>query len=406
MRKIFQKDLNTYMNYLIVAYAFSFPISKAGTNGIELLLLILWLIQGHWSSKLHALKSNLFIVTLGAFLLWSLISLFWASDISFALSYIGKYHHFLMIPIIYTTLEKRYIKYIFSAFVLSMLISEVLSYSIYFGLMTYKHATPQFPTPFMHHVTYSAVLVFTTSILLISFFKEKILKYKIFYLVFFITATANLFVNGGRTGQLIFIILIFVLFLFYIKHKMKAILIASIVSVATLFLAYQYSNNFASRVEQLTNGFQKAIYHNDYTDQGGMRTAMIIIGTYTFLNNFALGTGIGNTMKDANKYSKELGLKTRDMNEFADYHNIFINIAAQLGVIGIVLLLTMFYILFKTKFISQEYDAIKIMFVVTFILYSCTHNSIHVMNGMVFFALFTGLLIAISRLELKDCKPR
>jgi len=235
MRKIFQKDLNTYMNYLIVAYAFSFPISKAGVNGIELLLLILWLIQANWNSKLHALKSSLFIVTLGAFMLWSLISLFWASDISVALSYIGKYHHFLMIPIIYTTLEKRYIKYVFSAFILSMLMSEVLSYAIYFGLMTYKHATPQFPTPFMHHVTYSAVLVFTTSILLISFFKEEILKYKIFYLVFFTTATANLFVNGGRTGQLIFIILMFVLFLLYIEHKLKAILVASAVSVATLF---------------------------------------------------------------------------------------------------------------------------------------------------------------------------
>ena len=403
MRKIFQKDLNTYMNYLIVAYAFSFPISKAGVNVIEALLLILWLIQGNWSSKLHALKSNLFIMTLGAFILWSLLSLFWASDTSFALSYIGKYHHFLMIPIIYTTLEKRYIKYVFSAFILSMLISEIFSYAIYFGLMTYKHATPEFPTPFMHHVTYSAVLAFTTSILLTSFFKEEILKYKIFYLLFFTTATANLFVNGGRTGQLIFIILMFVLFLLYIEHKMKAILLASAVSVATLFLAYQYSNNFASRVHQLTNGFEKAIYHNDYTDQGGMRAAMIIIGTHTFLDHFFLGTGIGNTMKDANKYSKELGLKTRDMNEFADYHNIFINIAAQLGIIGIVLLLTMFYTLFKTKFISKEYEAIKIMFVITFMLYSCTHNSIHVMNGMVFFALFTGVLMAISRLEFNTC---
>jgi len=111
-------------------------------------------------------------------------------------------------------------------------------------------------------------------------------------------------------------------------------------------------------VQQLTNGFEKAIEYNDYTDQGGMRAAMIIIGTHTFLDHFLLGTGIGNTMQDANKYSKELGLKTRNMHEFADYHNIFINIAAQLGVIGIVLLLMMFYTLFKTKFLSKEYDAI------------------------------------------------
>ena len=402
MRKIFQHDLNTYMNYLIVVYAFSFPISKAGVNVIEALLLLLWLMQGNWSSKLHILRSNVFIITLGAFMLWSLISVFWASDISFALSYIGKYHHFLMIPIIYTTLEKKYIKYVFSAFLASMFISEVLSYAIYFGLMTYKHATPQLPTPFMHHVTYSAVLVFTTSILLISFLKEKNLKPKIFYLLFFITATANLFANGGRTGQFIFIILMFVLFLLYIEHKMKAIVVASAVSVATLFLAYNYSNNFASRVHQLTNGFEKAIYHNDYTDQGGMRAAMIIIGTHTFVDHFILGTGIGNTMKDANKYSQELSMTTRDMHIFADYHNIFINTAAQLGIIGIVLLLTLFYTLFKTKFISKEYSAINLMFIISFMLYSCTHNSIHVMNGMVYFALFTGLLLAISRLELSE----
>ncbi|WP_434580904.1 O-antigen ligase family protein [Sulfurimonas sp. NW15] len=393
------KDINKYLNFLIIAYAFSFPISKAAVNIVELLMVLLWIYQGKWKIKYELLKSNKVMIFLGAFILLMIFSIPLASNTTFAVKYIFKYHHFLTIPIIYTVLEKRYIKYVFLAFIVSMLISELMSYGIYFNLFTYGNATHEMPTPFMDHIAYSVLLAFTSTILLTNFFSAKSLKYRFFDALFFITIVTNLFINGGRTGQVVFAVLMFVLSFIYIRHKLKALFFATTIVFVTFLLAYSFSDNFVSRVHQFKNGIEKIVEENDYRDQGGMRAAMWIIGINVFIDNPITGTGIGNVMKEANEYAEKYDLKTRDMNVFADYDNVFINIPAQLGIIGLVLLLLIFYSLLRLSFETRQYFALNIIFVISFILFSIMHNTMHLMNSMVYFALFTGLFSGISRIE-------
>jgi O-antigen ligase len=397
--KIDKQGIHKYLNYLIIAFAFSFPISKAGVNILEFLLVVLWIYEGNWSYKLQLLKSNKFMIAFALFMLYIFISIFWASNTHFAIQYFTKYHHYLLLPVIYTSLDKKYIKYVFYAFISSMFISELMSYGIYFGFFTYGQATPEFPTPFMHHITYSVVLAFTSTILLVSALSEKNLYIKIFDTLFFMTVVTNLFLNGGRTGQIIFIVLIFTVLLMYIKNKLKAMLIATMIVVMTFFLAYNFSKNFASRVHQFENGISKMINHNDFRGQGGMRAAMWIVGSEVFIHNPIIGTGIGNVMHDANYYVSKHNFKARNMKGFADYHNVFINIAAQLGLIGLSLLLYIFYTLYKLEFKTKKYAILNRTFLISFILFSCTHNTVHLMFPMVFLALFSGLFTAISRLE-------
>ncbi len=401
MKHLCKKEINTYLNYLIIVYVFSFPVSKAAINILESVIVILWIYQGDWHSKVESLKSNKFMVILFFYMLWMCISIFWASDTIFALKYLAKYHHYLMIPIIYTTLEKKYISYLFVAFVGSVFISELMSYGIYFNLFTYGHATHEFPTPFMQHITYSVVLVFTSTILLVNFLREKRLKFKLFEMLFFSTIITNLFINGGRTGQVIFVVIIFVVMLMYIKQKVKALVFASLIVISTFSLAYNFSNNFSSRVHQFENGISKIIYENDYTGQGGMRVALWIVGTEDFTHHMFVGTGIGNAMKDANYYASKHSFKTRNMNNFGDYHNIYINVATQLGTVGIVLLLAMLFVLLKLPFKTKKYKILNVVFVISFVLFSCVHNTMHLMFPMVFFALFTGVFNAISRIEMQ-----
>lgn len=390
---------NKYINYLIIAYAFSFPISKAFVNVLEILILLLWIYQGNWKEKFWLLQSSMVMKLLGAFIVYNILSVVWASDWLFALHYIGKYHHFLLIPVIYTVLEKKYVPAVFSAFILSVFISELLSYGIYFHLFTLNDATPEFPTPFMHHITYSIVLAFTSTILLTNFFTEKERMYKIFNLLFFVTVSANLFVNGGRTGQVAFMVLMSLLPFFYIKQKFKAFLLAFSIIGISFYLAYNYSDNFVSRIHQMDKGLQKIVQENDYTDQGGMRAALWVVGTDEFLQHPVLGTGIGNEMNNANIHAASHHFKTRNMNEFADYHNIFVNEAVQLGSIALLLLLFLFVTLFRLPFQTKQYSVLNKMFIISFVIFSMTHNTLHLMNPMVFFTLFVGLFSAISRLE-------
>ncbi len=399
-----KNNINLYINYLLVAYAFCIPVSKAGTNIAEVLILLLWVYQGNWKYKLEQYKSNPFILTFGAFIAFSFISLFWASSFSFGLEYIAKYRHFLIIPVMYTSLDKKFVPHIISAFLMAILVSEIMSYGIFFELWKYNGVSPHDPTPFMSHMTYSTILAFTSTILLTKIFlaKKEELKFKILYGVFFISVIANLFINGGRTGQIIFIILIFVLKLIHVKHKAKAIAL----SISTLFiifsLAYNFSPNFHNRANTLYNEVNKMIYQNDYSSNDsslGARVSLWMVGYETFKDNFLFGTGIGNDMNDVKKHAEELGFKPKYLGLFDDNHNMFITNAVQLGIVGLILIILLFYYLFKLKFKEDEYRSINIMFVIAFVMFSFTHNTFHTMHPMTFFALFAGLLNAISNIE-------
>jgi len=144
---------------------------------------------------------------------------------------------------------------------------------------------------------------------------------------------------------------------------------------------------------------QKIVQENDYTDQGGMRAALWVVGVDEFLQHPVLGTGIGNEMKNANIHAASHHFKTKNMNEFADYHNIFVNEAVQLGSIGLLFILFVFIALFWLPFQTKQYSVLNKMFIISFIIFSMTHNTLHLMNPMVFFVLFVGLFSAISRLE-------
>ncbi len=389
------------LNYLIIAYAFCVPLSKAGANLFAILLLLLWLIDGKIKYKFQLIKYNKFILLLSIFIGYSFISLLWAKDFHEGLEYISKYRHFLIVPIIYTSLNKYYIKYILSSFLLAIFISEIFSYGIFFEIWKYKDVLPTDPSPFLDHMTYSTFLAFASSVLLIKFFIEKELKYKILYILFFLSITTNLFINGGRTGQVIFIILIFVLSFHYIKYKIQALFITIVLLGTIFFVAYNYSDNFNNRANSLKYEVYDMVYNDHYSGSSGARVSLWIVGVNTFLDNILLGTGIGNDMNAINQYSKEYNFDYNFMKQFDDHHSTFITLSVQFGIVGFLFSLFMCYIIFTLKFKNNEYYMINKMFIVSFILFSLTHNTLHTSDPLMFFVLFAGLFNAISKLEEK-----
>jgi O-antigen ligase len=244
-------------------------------------------------------------------------------------------------------------------------------------------------------MTYSTLLAFTVNILLIRFFYEKNLKYKLFYILFFLTATTNLFINGGRTGQIIFILLIFITIFTSLKHKIRAFTLSALILTTTFVLAYNFSPNFHNRSTQLYNDFHNVLVHHNYKGSGGTRIALSIMGIKTFLNNPLLGTGIAYNMNKINSYAKKNNFK-QNFNHYADYHSAFITISVQLGTIGLFISLLIIFALFSFQIKEKEYKILSLLFATSFILFSFTHNTLHTMNPMVFFALFAGLFNSIS----------
>jgi len=391
-----QINYKKYISYLLIAYAFSFPISKAGTNLFEISAILLWIIEGNWKEKYLLYKHNLLSIAITLLIGFSLLSILWHGNAEISLIYIEKYRHLLIIFVFYSSFDKKYTPHIISAFLSGMFLSELMSYAIFFELIHYKNISPHDPSPFMSHMTYSTVLAFTISILLIKLFYEKKLKYKIFYILFFITATTNLFINGGRTGQIIFIVLIFATIFSNVKHKIKAFVISSLLLIITFSLAYNFSVNFQNRFTQLCKDFDNVITKNNYNGSGGVRVALTIIGINTFTEHPLLGTGLAYDMYDIVQYAKEHHFNSAYLNQFDDYHSAFITISVQLGIIGLIISLLIIYSLLTFKIKSKEHKLLSLLFAISFIMFSFTHNTFHTMNPMVFFALFAGLFNSIS----------
>ncbi len=386
------QDINfkKYITYLLIAYAFAFPVSKAATNLFEILAILLWVIEGNWKEKFNLYKKDLLSLTIATLIGFSLLSILWHGNAELTLRYVAKYRHLLIIFVFYTSFDTKYSKHVISAFLLGIFISELVSYGIFFEIIHYKNISPTDPTPFMSHMTYSTVLAFAISVLIVQLIFEKNLKFKIFYILFTLSATINLFINGGKTGQIIFIVLIFITTLSSVQHKMKALLSSLLLLSITFFIAFTYSPNFHTRSIQLYSGLHDMVYHNNYDVNGGRRVALSIIGLKTFVNNPILGTGISYHMKNAQSYATQEKLNIKNIIGYSDYHSAFLTISVQLGIIGLFISLLMIYALFSFSIQKKEYKILSVLFATAFVMFSFTHNTFHTMNPMVFFALFAG----------------
>jgi len=397
-------DFNKYIKYLIVAFAFALPISKAGTVLFSVLMVLLWLVEGNFKLKWKELKESKFIILLFSLIIFSCVSVLWAPDTMFAIEFMRKYWHFLVIPVIYTSVNKKNINPIIMGFLIGMLISEIVSYGIFFEIIHYKNILPSNPTPFLDHMNYGTYLAFASLLLLNKFFFEDNIRYKILYFMYFLLTTSSLFLNGSRTGQVIFIGSIFIVGFLNIKNKFKSFIFMTLLIFSIVSISYKVSPNFNNRANQAIQDVSMIIVNSDFSGSFGQRVSLWIAGSNIFKDNILLGTGIGNELNGfhyyANKYNfvhyKNMNL---DNTGFIDFHNSFVQYAVQLGIIGLILFVGIFYTLWLNKFTSKQYRNLNIIFIIIFVLHSTVFYSFHLMHPMVLFALFSALLSRISYLE-------
>jgi len=399
---ILEVNYTKYINLSLIGFAFSLPISKAGTTAFSVTMILFWLLSRDFVSKFNELKRSKFILLLVSLILFSFLSILWSPDKLFAFQFMQKYWHFLIIPVIYTSLNKKYVNSVILAFLSGMFISEIVLYGIFFELIHYKNLSPSTPVPFMDWMNYSTYLSLASLILLNKIFFTETLKWRTFYILYFLVTTSSLFINNGKTGQVIFIIMIFVTILINVQKKIRALFLTLLLTFGILAIAYTTSPNFNNGanivIADITN-----IIHNTYVGSFGQRVALWTIGANIFTNNIFVGTGIGGEVENFDYYANALNfthyISMKIETGFLDFHNSFIQYAVQLGLVGLFIFLAIFYSLATLNFKTKEYHNLNILFISIFLLQSMTLFTFHLNHPMVLFALFAGLLISISKLE-------
>lgn len=388
------------INYMIVIYAFLLPLSRAGIGLLTVSLIVLWFAEGNLEKKFSLVLKSKVILALFIFFLFNIISVFWTDQILETLQYIKKYWYFLPVLVIFTSLKKEYITQVLSAFILGMFISEILSYGVFFEVWEYKHATPENPSPFMHHIEYSIFLAFTALLLLSRLFNEEALKYKFLYLFFFMTISGNLFLTAGRTGQFAFILGLFVLAMISFKNRIKALSVSFVLTMIILGIAFNFSDTFYERVMTTKTSLTNVIEKQNYCSSWGGRIGTCIVAKDIMVENPILGVGIIDNMTQFHTLIDTKYPEMKCMQEFLMHmHNQILQIFTQLGLIGLIIFLSIFFMVSKLSFDNIEYRNIKYIYL-TVLLFSFVSEVIfHRQFSMALFTLVVGLLLAQHRIE-------
>lgn len=393
-------NYNIILNYLIILYAFCIPLSKAGISLFGILLILFWLMERNFKEKINLILNEKIIILVILFLTLSFFSILWSSDKIFALDYLKKYWHFLILPIIYTSLKKDNIKFVFNAFLFSMLISEIVSYGIFFELWTKDGISSTDPSPFVDHTSYSCFLAFTSFILIYKIVYSSNLTWRYFYIIYFLTALTNLFINGGRTGQIIFVIGIVFIVLKFVKKQVKNTTIAFIFVSLLITLFYHYSPTFKDRLTHTYSDLSLMINEKNYTGSFSARIAMWKLGIQSFTYQPILGNGIGdeasNIIKEIEEKKLSYFISSNNIYYYVDFHNMFIQYLSQLGIFGIIIILLIFYYMFKIKINNSRLNDLKNLFVILYLLWSIVALTFHINTSLTFFILFLGLFLKYS----------
>jgi len=365
-------DKNNLINYIITLYAFIIPISASDPKKLTLLLLLLWVLDINIYSKITKLFESRVFIALFLFLSYSVLSLLWANNLSSGFNFLTHYWYLLAFPIFITELKLHNIPKILSAFLLGMFISELISYGVMFEFFTFKKATPLNPSPFMHHTFYGLFLAFTSLLLLNKIFTTIQIKDRLLYFLFFLTVTANLFMNAGRTGYLAFSIGFITISFLYIKNKVSAFFFILLFIGTISTISYNFSSVFNARIHQAQAELTK-IYENSATKfhgSFGLRLTVWSVGIEMIQENPLLGTGVGNEMIALKEKLENDPLKKKLIYNIHHFHNDYISYFVQLGIFGFLLYLNIFYQLFKLSISDKEISTLRYLFIIIFLISS------------------------------------
>ena len=398
-----QTFYNNYINYFIILYSFCLPISRAVVSLSIVLIFLFWILEADFKRKYFEIKNNYFILAIFIFILYSFIAVLWSSDKIFALEYVKKYYHFLIIPIIFTSLKKEYIDKVFSAFLLGMLISEITSYGIFFELWRKEGISPNDPSPFMDHSNYSTYLAFTVFILMHKIIHTDDLKWKLAYSIFFLFSTSNLFLNGGRTGQFSFLITLCIIGFLNFKNKLKAVVLFISLGTTIFVSAYNISPVFKDRFDYFLHDVEVMINEKDFSNSFSLRVALWISGLEASKHNLIFGSGIGDERENANYILQKFNISNdnfkQETENSIDFHNMYVQYIVQLGIVGLIIILLIFYLLFKLDIRDKVYRNLLIIFLILYFCHSMLGNSFHINQSMVLFVLFSSIFITIYKYE-------
>lgn len=389
------------LQYIFILYAFTLPLSRAGVGIATALLVVLFFFSKNFKLYSRQIWGNRASQAILLFVLFLFASLLRESGdkIRGGFVYLLPFLYLLPALIGFVVLEKRTIARVLVALLLGIFVSEILSYGIHFGFWEKKNVLIIDPSPFMHHIQYSTFLAFSIIMALYKILHQDSWQHKILYGLFVLSSLGTLFLIKGRTGQVAFLMSLFVLAFISFPNRLKAITISVVLSISLLLGAYALSETFQERITMAQSDIKNMLEHDNYATSLGYRVGVTMLSAKFIAENPLFGLGVVDTMpmiRDAaaKKFPNDFYLKRAN-----HLQNQYLQILVESGVVGLFLFGMMLYQIVRTPITSGEYRTMKITLMVIYIFTMISDVQLHIQFTAGLFAIIVGALLAISRME-------
>lgn len=387
-------ELKSTNSYILIMLSFFIPLSTAIPSILSALFIIIWLFIGNFKEDWNNLKNNKVVISILLFILLQLFALFWSQDIMQGLTFsIKKESRLLLIPLFMLFTKKEHIPYYIYAFLVGMMLSEITTYAIFFkAIEPFGHASLLLPSPFIGHISYTPILTMAIYITLhYLLFATNLSKLqKVGYILFSITMSINMFIAGGRAGQVMFFAMLVILLFQYFKNQILKPLLISAIAIPSIFATFYITTpNFQDRVDMIFSDINK--YNENKNTSLGLRFTFTMNSLQIIKENPFFGVGTGSFK---NQYEKVNSRLSPDAIPTQNPHNMYIFELVEVGFIGLFSMLSILFFQIKhalrakEKLIKDLGLALPLLFMVIMI----SESYLIIVNTAFLFALFSSFL--------------
>lgn len=395
---LLQSKIPSFNSLLLILLGFFLPLSISISTLIIAIIVSLWLIDGRFLEKYKIITSHSLSYAFLAFFSVHLLGLLWTEDVQWGLHIVNKEWRLLLFPIFLTIVYQEHIKYYITSFLVALSFSEICSYLIWFEIIPpINNATLENPTPFVSHLSYNPLLAFSIYLLLhfLIFENKNSMMFKAICIFFISTMSINMFITGGRAGQIVFFIMILLIALQYFKQNIVKILLTVLIILPSVFyMAYSFSTLFQERVTLAIHEARE--FKKNPNTSVGLRLTFLFNSIEIIKKHPFLGVGTGDFPTE---YKKINEIKTPNAHLPQQPHNMYILVLVQTGLLGLFGLLSIFYTQIKLSFEKNELHHMRIALPVLFLVIMLSDSYLLGHYTTLFFVYFSSFLYKDFRSE-------
>ena len=377
------KSIHIVIQFLFILLSIAIPTSVAITNILIAAIILFWFLDGRFKEKIKELASLKWIVYLFLLVFFYVLGLLWGDNHNHASWVFQRIALILVLPFFVTLpITKKTIKRSVLAFLITLFVSSLLAIAInnniinplsyYFSFISNREINSAFLQYNYHNILLSFGFLLCLYVVL-----EKQSSNIILFLVFILVYVLSIYTELGRAGQLlVFFVSIFYILYYNLKHPKKLIKYLSLFLFSQLIF-YNYSSVYKERVNNTIYKLKNQGFKTSSNNFQDIRFVMLEKSIKKIKNKPILGHGTGTfkTIYDKDirrKNFNEEGVLNDIITDDWKYdhmtpHNNYLFIAFELGIIGLLIFLSIFYHKIK-QLIRHKHGIHKILLPISYML--------------------------------------